>query len=169
MVLVGLPGVGKSTVGAEAARRLRRPFVDLDEQIERLAGQRVHEIFATRGEAFFRSLETAATHELLSQPSSIVAPGGGWIERPENTAIVAGRALVVYLKASPAVALRRAEQDETIRPLLVGSNPEARIAALFERRSALYDAADHTIDTEVLTTEEVVKALMELILRPGAL
>lgn len=168
IILVGLPGAGKSSCGVLLADRLGRPFVDLDAEIERAAGTTISEIFATRGEAHFRDLESAETRRLLSRPPSVVSPGGGWVEREENLAAVRQVARVVYLRVTPREASRRLGEQVAQRPLLAGGDPEGRIAALLERRARHYDSANLILDTEVLSVEEVVTVLRELVLTGGA-
>lgn len=82
LVLVGLPGAGKSTVGRAVARKLQRPFIDFDVELERRERKTVRELFAERGEPAFRALEVALTRELAATEPSVFAPGGGWITNP---------------------------------------------------------------------------------------
>ncbi|HKN58339.1 MAG TPA: shikimate kinase, partial [Gemmatimonadaceae bacterium] len=84
MILVGLPGVGKTTIGRAAARRLGRQFLDFDLEIERRAGMEVREIFRLRGEDQFRSMEFALTQELSETGGMVLSPGGGWITQPKS-------------------------------------------------------------------------------------
>ncbi|MEP7346499.1 MAG: shikimate kinase [Gemmatimonadaceae bacterium] len=167
LLLVGLPGAGKTVCGELLAKRLGRLFIDLDQEIERMAGLTVPEIFAQFGEAHFRDMETEATRALRSRLPAIVAPGGGWIERPSNRELAKGVYRLVYLRVSPATALRRLGEQTSSRPLLNGGDPEARIAGLLDRRAPLYMTADAELDTEVLTPEEVVDQLIPLALRWG--
>lgn len=165
LVLVGLPGAGKTVCGELLAARLGRPFVDLDREIERLAGRSVTAIFDQLGEAAFRDLETKATQALGTLPPAIVAPGGGWIERPANREIARDACRLVYLRVSPGTALRRLGDQTASRPLLAGGDPAANIATIFDRRGPLYMTADAELDTEVLSPEEVVDRLVLLALR----
>jgi len=167
ILLVGLPGAGKTVCGALLAERLGRPFLDLDHEIERLTGRSVPEIFESDGEGHFRDLETAATEQLSGRPPSVVAPGGGWIERERNRALVLGSCRIVYLRVSPGTALFRLGLETTARPLLRGEDPLARIVSLLDRRAPLYATADTELDTEVLSPKEVVDQLARLALRWG--
>ena len=164
LVLVGLPGAGKSTIGAAVARRLRRPFIDLDREIERSAGLSVAEIFATRGEPGFRELERRATEKLIRAEPAIIAPGGGWITVPESVAILRPTAHLLYLKVEPETALKRLGWGASRRPLLAGnpSGPEQALRELFERRRAAYEAADLVVETEHLTRQQVTNVILEL-------
>jgi shikimate kinase len=166
-VLVGLPGAGKTVCGELLAERLRRPFLDLDREIERMAGRTISEIFAQSGEGQFRDLETEATRSLPGLSPSVISPGGGWIEREVNRELVRGTSRLVYLRVSPATALRRLAGETAARPLLAERDAAAEIAAILDRRSPLYQAADAELDTEVLSPSAVVDQLVRLALRWG--
>jgi len=162
LVLVGLPGAGKSTVGPLLARLLQRPFVDLDELIVERAGMPIPRIFRERGEDYFRRLEEEATTELVSQPESVIAPGGGWIENPDNIHVIRPPSRIVYLLVSAGRALARMRDLTAERPLLAGPDPETALQSLFERRHPLYTIADFQVDTEVLTPQEVANTIVRL-------
>ncbi len=162
VVLVGLPGAGKSTHGRHAARWLRRPFIDLDRRIAIGAGESVRRIFRTRGEPAFRALEREATAALATEAPAIVAPGGGWIMDPRNVALVKPGALVVWLQVSPRLAIQRMGARVRLRPLLAGDDPVAALEALLAQRVARYATADAVIDTEVLDWQGVVRAIAAL-------
>ena len=167
IVLVGLPGAGKTVCGERLAARLGRPFLDLDRDIERRTGRTISEIFAQLGEERFRELETEATGALVGLPPAVVSPGGGWIERTRNRELARRAARLVYLRVSPGTALRRLGVETASRPLLAGGDPLLRIASILDRRGALYETADAELDTEVLSPEEVVDQLVRLALRWG--
>ena len=105
LILIGLPGAGKSTHGRRAAKQMQRPFIDLDRRIAKIAGRSVASIFAQDGEKVFRALEQEATAALASEPASIVAPGGGWVMNPDNVALVKPDSTIVWLQVSPQVAV----------------------------------------------------------------
>lgn len=169
LVLVGLPGVGKTTVGRMAAARLGMEFLDFDEEIERREGLTVSRIFSEHGERYFRTLERALTAELRRHPRAmILAPGGGWIENPDVVALLRPPARLVYLRASLHTVLDRLGAARSDRPLLAGEDPEGALARLYERRRALYEGADHVLDTELLGIEKVMDALAELVTVGGA-
>ena len=159
LVLVGLPGVGKSTVGTLVATALGRPFVDLDAVIVRRMGMPVERIFGEFGEPHFRQLEREAMTELLEGEPSVVAPGGGWAAQPGNLEGARAGALFVWLTAAPEIALRRAKEG-AVRPMLGGGADEVdRMAALLAERSAFYAQADFTVKNErddpALAAEEI--------------
>jgi shikimate kinase len=162
LVLVGLPGAGKSTVGLAVARRLGRPFVDLDVEIESRGGRSVSELFRVDGESEFRKLEHAATAALVGSAPAVIAPGGGWMTRPETVALLRPHAVLVYLRVSPASALARLGAGVARRPLLAGDDPIAAIQALEAARAPLYATADRVIDTEALDLQDVVESLVQM-------
>lgn len=161
LVLVGLPGSGKTTAGALAAGHLTIPFHDADDLIEEQEGMTVAGLFAERGEAAFRSLERLVVERLLqATPRSIIAPGGGWAAQPGNLDTVRSRGLVVHLVVSPETAAARLGRDGS-RPLLAG-DALTRLRELAAARRAFYQRADAAIPTEGRSPEEVARELAEL-------
>lgn len=165
VVLVGLPGAGKSSVGRRAAERLGRPFVDLDVLIARREGRTVADIFAEQGEDYFRERELAATAELRGAPrSSIVAPGGGWATAPGAVALLRPPGRIIHLVVSPQRALARLARSAVVRPLLDRADPLAALEDLLNVRGAAYSAcADHVVSTDLLTVQQVTDAVVELV------
>lgn len=161
MILVGLPGAGKSTAGRRAARDLGAHFVDLDDRIAAAAGRPVAELLTRDGEAAFRALERDAMDRALREPPQVIAPGGGWAAQPGNLEAVAGRGLVIFLEVSPAVAAARLG-DANGRPLLGGGPLVDRLSDLLARREKHYRKADHTVPTEGLTADRVAIAITAL-------
>jgi shikimate kinase len=159
VVLVGLPGSGKTTVGRALAARLGRPFLDFDEEIERREGRSIREIFADRGERYFRSLERRLTEEMRDAGGGMVlAPGGGWVTVRRLVEMLRPPAAVVYLATQPATALDRMGTERQLRPLLDSGDPLAALSRLFEQRRGLYEAAaDLVIETEVLDLQGVTE------------
>lgn len=165
LVLVGLPGSGKTSVGRAAAARLRWPFLDLDEEIERREGRTVSTIFAERGEAYFRERERALTIELaatLRGTRMVLAPGGGWAAQPGLVDLLRPPARIIHLAVSPAAAAARMGAARATRPLLQTADPEDRLAALLADRAAAYARADVVIDTEVIDFDAVVSKVCAL-------
>jgi len=160
VVLVGLMGAGKTTVGRELARRLGRAFVDTDELVETAAGATVAEVFAAEGESGFRARERVAVADACASPTPLViACGGGAVLDPENRARLHDAGLVVWLRA-PADALARRVGDGRARPLLAGGATDATLARLAELRAPAYEAAaDVVVDTDGRTVDEVVDAV----------
>jgi len=163
LVLVGLMGAGKTTVGKQCAEELNRPFVDTDDVVEANTGLSVAEIFERDGEARFRELERAAVADVCASPSPLViAVGGGAVLDPGSRRTLRDAGFVVWLQASPGELGTRVG-DTATRPLLGGASGAAttlaRLAAL--RAPAYEDAADATVDTEGSSVDEVVQRVLE--------
>lgn len=158
IILVGLPGAGKSTVGAGVARAIERPFVDLDQEIEARAALSVPAIFRERGEAHFRALEAELSAEVAGgAPAGLVlAPGGGWIGNALARAPFRDRSRLVYLRIRPEVALARVRADHQVRPLLAVDDPLAAIRRLLTVREQEYLEADEIVDVDLLEPQEVI-------------
>jgi shikimate kinase len=164
LVLIGLPGSGKTTVGRHLATRLELPFVDFDEAIERQFGKSVSRIFTEDGEPAFRSAEAVLSRELASQPSHVLSPGGGWIANREAMAHLRPRSRIIYLRVSPAGALQRLGPDIARRPLFAAGDPAETMQMLYDVRRDLYEeAADLTIDTELLGRGALLTRVVELV------
>jgi shikimate kinase len=161
VVLVGLPGSGKTTVGRALAAELGRPFLDFDEEIERREGRSVGRIFAERGASYFRALEWQLTEEMrVAGGGMVLAPGGGWVTIPGVVELLRPPAVVVYLATRPATALGRMGPRRDLRPLLAAPDPEAALADLLEQRDDRYRAAaDLVIDTEPFDYQGVTKQI----------
>ena len=156
LVLVGLPGSGKSTVGPLLAAALGASFLDIDEEIERREGLTVDQIFEQRGEDEFRAMERAVTKELAARPGMVVSPGGGWMDDESNVRLLRPHARIIHLDVSVSTALSRLGPDIFRRPLLAGPAAESRLAALAAARMPLYSRADAVINSESLTPQQVV-------------
>jgi shikimate kinase len=166
LVLVGLPGVGKSTIGRAAAKALGRPFLDFDAEIERREGMQLRELFKARGEEHFRALEHELTIELSAAGGMVLSPGGGWITQPASVELLRKAGRIIYLRASPEAVARRLRRVET-RPLLAGRDPLVALRDLYAKRRALYEGADTVLDTERLSRQELIAGVVELGSYPG--
>ncbi|MGQ0540198.1 MAG: shikimate kinase [Gemmatimonadaceae bacterium] len=156
IVLVGLPGSGKTSVGRALATHLRLPFHDFDEEIERFTGVSIAEFFRSHGEAAFRRREFQLSQELAANPHTIVvAPGGGWMTQPAAVALVRPRAVLVYLRVSPEAAGGRLAGSTGQRPLLAGPDPLGALRRLDAERRPLYETADITVDAEDVDIKEL--------------
>lgn len=162
IILVGLPGAGKTTVGQALARVLGWGFVDLDAEIVRRVGRPITAIFKSRGESEFRVLEREATRHLQRAAASVIAPGGGWITVPETVALLRPPSRLVYLKVSPRTAAYRLRRTHRSRPLL-RHDPHGALERLFEARRLAYEAADLVLDTEVLERQQVIESIVALV------
>jgi shikimate kinase len=169
LILVGLPGSGKTTVGRRAVEMLSadsRDFTDIDEVVETETGCSISRIFAEAGEAEFRRLERAAMDRALAGSPHLIAVGAGWIAQPGNLdAAIASGASVMYLRVSPSVAAGRVGADQS-RPLLAGGDPKARLETLLQERESCYRKADYEVAAEG-TVEEVAAKVAELANRAG--
>jgi shikimate kinase len=144
LVLVGMMGAGKTSLARRAARRLGRRPVDLDHEIERVAGRSIPEVFADEGEPGFRDRETAALRVVLAGDEPlVVATGGGAVVRPENRSIMRERGLVVWLRARPETLAARVG-DGAGRPLLAG-DPRTALERIATDRAPHYAAAAHEV------------------------
>jgi shikimate kinase len=147
VVLVGMPGAGKSSVGRRLSRELGRPFADADEQLELAAGRVIPQIFRDDGEATFRRLETQTLSELLSRHTPLViAAGGGAVISEENRVLLGTHSIVVFLRGSAEFLVERT--DPTHRPLLA-EDPMAAYERLDRERAQHYESvADEIVDIE---------------------
>lgn len=162
IVLVGLPGAGKSTVGRGLAARLGWRFIDLDQAIEGRASMTVARIFEERGEAEFRRLEAECTRAVAVEREVVLAPGGGWIVNEKARNLLGSGAMMVWLQVSPESAVERLGTHRGERPLLAGERPLERMRQLLEARVHAYSAADLHLDTEGIEVEEVIRRLVRL-------
>ncbi len=161
VVLVGLPGVGKTTVGELVAAKLGTRFVDVDRVIEEHAAKAVAQLFAEDGEAAFRELERTAMGLILASEPCVLAPGGGWAAQEGNLESVAGRAIAVYLVASPEVAAERAGRSPGTRPLL-GADQLKRMRELFAVRRRFYEGCEANVDAAREGAEVVADEVVNL-------
>ena len=162
IILVGLPGSGKSSVGRAVATQLGRTFLDLDLEIERREGRSISEIFGENGEAYFRAKELALTKELQQVGNMILAPGGGWIAIPDVVGLLRPPGRLIYLRVQPETALKRLGTRHTSRPLLSRPDPVAELKRLYGQRRTAYETADHVVDTELYSLQRVIEKVMEL-------
>ncbi|MDD2760740.1 MAG: shikimate kinase [Methylomonas sp.] len=159
--LIGLMGVGKTTIGKQLAKALQRPFYDSDKVIEDSMGVDIPTIFSYEGEEGFRQREQAVIRQLAAIPGIVMATGGGSILRPENREVLKSSGFVVYLHCSIDKILYRTRHD-TQRPLLRTDNPRLRLQTLLAQREPLYlDCADFKIDSGSLPGKTVVKTILQ--------
>ncbi|MCA3180119.1 MAG: shikimate kinase [Burkholderiaceae bacterium] len=160
LFLVGMMGAGKTTVGRRLARRLERPFVDADRELEVRLGVPIPTIFELEGEAGFRRREAAIIDELTRREPIVLATGGGAVLDPANRAALHERGRVVYLRASVGDLWHRLRRDK-VRPLLKAPDPRARIEELVRLRDPLYREVAHlVVDTGRQPVDQVVDAIL---------
>ena len=162
LILVGLPGSGKTVVGEALAQHINRSFLDFDREIERRESASISEIFAVRGEPYFRQQEIALTLELRQCGNMVVAPGGGWVTNKGVVEIIRPPARLIYLKVKPETALARLGAQRAARPLLSRPDPLGELKRLLAERETLYAQADHVVSAEMLDVKRVVEKLAEL-------
>ncbi|MGZ9587043.1 shikimate kinase [Paenibacillus marinisediminis] len=159
IVLIGFMGTGKSTVGECLADRLKYDFVDLDEEIVRMEGRSIPDIFAQDGEAYFRDAESLALSRLMGQQRLVIATGGGAVLREKNCRVMSECGYVVHLTAETDTIIERVRGDRN-RPLLQGDASE-RVRSLMVERSGKYDFAHATVATDHLRVEQIADAVMD--------
>lgn len=160
LFLIGFMGAGKSSVSAGLGRMLGREVVEMDQRIAAQEGMSIPELFAQKGEPYFRACETALLKSFAQGAPRIVSCGGGVPLREENVVAMRESGTVVLLTASPEVILERVK-DSDERPLLQGHKDVSYIAVLMEQRRPRYKAAaDITVDTSQLNIEEVCRQVL---------
>jgi shikimate kinase / 3-dehydroquinate synthase len=162
IVLVGLMGCGKSSVGKRLAGRLGLPFLDADEEIERAAAKSINEIFADHGEDHFRDGERKVITRLLANGPQVLATGGGAYMHPETRQKISAGGLSIWLRAELPVLMRRVSKRDT-RPLLRSGNPEATMRKLMDTRYPVYAEADMTVESRDEPHEIIVSEIMNRI------
>lgn len=156
IVLIGMMGAGKSSVGRRLAQRLALTFVDADTEIEMAAGMTIPEIFAKHGEPYFRSGEARVIARLLEGGPQVLATGGGAVMNPQTRALIAEKGVSIWLKADLEILLKRTKK-RTGRPLA------AQIEALLPQREPIYSQADITVvsrdDPHEVVVDDTVNAI----------
>lgn len=165
-MLVGLPGVGKSTIGRGVAGQLKRGFIDLDTHIERSFGKSVSRIFEEDGEVVFRLAEAQTSEAVARMAPSVIASGGGWVLNPAATAHLLAAGRIIYLRVEPDAAVRRMGRGIRRRPLLFRSeDPYATMRALYEARRAAYEGySEMTVETGNAARSDVIARVVEMVL-----
>jgi shikimate kinase len=159
IVLVGLMGCGKSSVGRRLASRLGLSFVDADEEIERVAAKSIVEIFADHGEAYFRDGERRVIARLLASGPQVLATGGGAFINPDTRTNIRERGISIWLRADLPVLMRRVSKRDT-RPLLKNADPEATMRDLMTKRYPTYAEADMIIESRDVPHDVIVNEVI---------
>jgi shikimate kinase len=160
IVLVGMMGAGKSTIGRRLAGRLRLPFLDADIEIEAAAGMSIPDIFETHGEPHFRDGEARVIARLLDNGPAVLATGGGAFMREETRNRIRDKAVSIWLKADADIIMKRVKRRAD-RPLLQTEDPAATISRLLEQREPIYQSADLTIWSRDVPHERIVDECVE--------
>jgi len=159
VVLVGMMGAGKSSIGRRLAARLGIPFVDADSEIEKAAGMTIPEIFATHGEPYFRAGEARVIARLLEGGPQVLATGGGAFMNPETRANIHAKGISVWLRATLEVLSRRIKR-RTDRPLLKTTDPVATLRRLMEERYPVYAEANLTVESREVPHDTIVDEIV---------
>ncbi len=165
IIMIGLMGAGKTTVGRRVAQRLGLPFADADNEIEKAAGKTIPEIFEDHGEQHFRDGERRVIARLLASGQQVLATGGGAYMNEETRRNIAETGLAVWLRADLDLLMKRVRRRSN-RPLLNTENPEAVMRKLIEQRYPVYGLAEVIVDSRDVPhnaiVSEVLKAILEL-------
>jgi len=159
IVLVGMMGAGKSSIGRRLALRLGIPFVDADMEIEKAAGMSISDIFASRGEGEFRSGEARVILRLLENGPQVLATGGGAFMNPDTRAAIAAKGVSIWLKADFDVLMRRIRRRHD-RPLLRTEDPGATLQRLMDERYPVYALADLTLQSRDVPHDKIVEEIV---------
>jgi len=159
VVLVGMMGAGKSSIGRRLAARLGVPFVDADTEIEKAAGMTIPEIFAAHGEPYFRAGETRVIARLLDSGPQVLATGGGAFMNPETRAAIRDKGVSVWLRATVDVLVRRIKRRND-RPLLKNGDPAETLRRLIDERYPTYAEADITVESRDVPHDAIVDEIV---------
>jgi len=160
IVLVGMMGVGKSSIGRRLAARLDVPFVDADAEIEKAAGMSIADIFARHGEADFRSGEARVIARLLDGGPQVLATGGGAVMNADTRAAIKAKGISIWLSAEFDVLMRRINKRKNDRPLLQTADPAATLRELLVAREPVYAQADLTVQSREVPHDAIVSEIM---------
>ena len=160
ILLVGLPGSGKSSIGRLVADALGAPLIDVDNLLVRQMGMPVVQIFGMVGEPEFRRMERDAVRAACAAGPAVLVPGAGWAAQEGELDLARETSCIIYLKCQPSTAARRTEGGE-VRPLLA-SDPVARMRSLLQEREAQYARAEHEVVTDARPTEAVAAEVVRL-------
>lgn len=161
IILIGMPGAGKSYLAREWSKQLAMPCIDLDRMIEEEEGLEIPAIFRQLGEAAFRKMERKALLAALNRPSSIIASGGGTPCFNNNIEIMKEAGIVVYLKAPVALLVERLQAPEHSRPLLQHARLQEQLEQLLYIRRPIYEQAHITLDATGLTAADVLRVMVK--------
>jgi shikimate kinase len=159
LLLVGMMGAGKTTVGRLVAERLHRPYRDSDAMVEEATGRSVPELFASDGEAAFRAAESDALRRALAPPPAVISVAGGAVLDPANRALLAESGTIVWLRAEPATLAARVG-DGSGRPLLAPDPTSALVALDAVRRPLYAEVADSVVDVDGLEAAQVAEVVL---------
>jgi shikimate kinase len=163
IVLVGMMGVGKSSIGRRLGGRLGLPFVDADAEIEKAAGMNIADIFARNGEVSFRSGEARVIARLLEGGPQVLASGGGAVMHPDTRAAIKAKGISLWLSADFDVLMRRINKRKNDRPMLQTADPAATLRQLLAEREPIYALSDITVQSREVPHDAIVTDIMGLL------
>lgn len=165
LVLIGLPGAGKTSIGRLLSEATGYPFLDIDEEVERSIGKSIPEIFENDGEQVFRQYEADTSYYIVKHhPSSVISAGGGWATNKNAVAHLRSVCRIIYLRVDPVEAYRRVRGSDVTRPLLAQSNGVERMKQLYNARRAQYEElADVIVDADTSSQRELVNTIIRQI------
>jgi shikimate kinase len=161
IVLVGLPGAGKSTVGRLVAERLGASFFDTDGMIVRKMQMPITRIIGEHGELKFRDMERQAMAQALNGPAAVISPGGGWVAQPGALESAQPNSYLVYLRTMVLTAAKRAGGEGT-RPLLVGEDPVEKMRTLLKERESFYLKANAEVKADIKNASQLADEIVSL-------
>jgi shikimate kinase len=160
IVLIGVMGVGKSSIGRRLGARLGIPFIDADAEIEKAAGMSIADIFARHGEVAFRNGESRVIARLLDGGPQVLATGGGAVMNPDTRALIKEKGVSVWLSAELDLLMRRISKRKSERPMLHTADPAATLRELLAAREPIYAQADLTVESREVPHEAVVNEIV---------
>jgi len=163
IVLIGMMGAGKTTVGRRLAARLGRHFVDSDEEVEKAAGMSIEDIFAAHGETDFRAGEVKVIARLLKESGMVLGTGGGAFMNPETRELIKQRAISVWIKADFELLFQRVSRRSN-RPLLKTANPRETLHKLIDARYPTYAEADVTVVSRDVPQDQVASEVIDALI-----
>lgn len=167
IALTGMMGCGKTTTAAELARLLPDfQRVEMDEIIEQHEKMSINEIFAQKGEAYFRTVESQLLKDLCGKQKLIISMGGGAFLSEENRQQLAKKTISIYLSACAETVYERVKEDKS-RPLLNSKNPEKKIKEILKQRTPIYEKADVEVKTDNKSVSEIASEIMEIYKKYG--
>jgi len=161
IVLIGMMGVGKSSIGRRLGARLGVPFVDADAEIEKAAGMSIADIFARHGEAAFRSGESRVIARLLDSGPQVLATGGGAVMNADTRALIKEKGVSIWLSAEFDLLMRRISKRKAERPMLLTADPAATLRGLIAERGPIYGQADLTVQSREVPHDAIVNEIIE--------
>ncbi len=160
IVLVGMMGVGKSSIGRRLGARLGVPFVDADAEIEKAAGMSIADIFARHGEAYFRGGEARVIARLLEGGPQVLATGGGAVMNADTRAAIKAKGVSIWLSAEFDLLMRRINKRKNDRPMLLTADPAATLRQLLDEREPVYAQADITVQSREVPHDAIVAEII---------